>query len=77
MVQWKANFVQESPGSSGVPSPAHLVNFDYAKPSADPVSYDFAFYLLFHFHFVLFTHTHIQIETHASLCNDEWLSAWS
>ncbi|PVD28547.1 hypothetical protein C0Q70_11135 [Pomacea canaliculata] len=36
--QWTANFVQESPGSSGVPSPAHLVNFDYAKPSADPDS---------------------------------------
>ncbi|XP_076444707.1 ralBP1-associated Eps domain-containing protein 1-like isoform X2 [Babylonia areolata] len=36
--QWKASFVQESPGSSGVSSPAHLVNFDYAKPSADPDS---------------------------------------
>ncbi|XP_070191110.1 ralBP1-associated Eps domain-containing protein 1-like isoform X6 [Littorina saxatilis] len=36
--QWKASFIPESPGSSGVSSPAHLVNFDYAQPSADPVS---------------------------------------
>ncbi|XP_048240135.1 ralBP1-associated Eps domain-containing protein 1-like isoform X7 [Haliotis rufescens] len=38
--QWTASFVQESPGSSGVPSPALLpVNFEFAKPNAaDPDS---------------------------------------
>ncbi|XP_059175042.1 ralBP1-associated Eps domain-containing protein 1-like isoform X7 [Physella acuta] len=35
MAQWTA-FVRDSPDSNGVPSPAHLVNFEFAKPSADP-----------------------------------------
>ncbi|XP_005097964.1 ralBP1-associated Eps domain-containing protein 1 isoform X4 [Aplysia californica] len=35
VAQWTA-FVQESDSSSGVPSPAHLANFEFAKPSADP-----------------------------------------
>ncbi|KAH9491537.1 hypothetical protein Btru_030879 [Bulinus truncatus] len=33
--KWTA-FGQESPDSNGVPSPAHLVNFEFSKPSADP-----------------------------------------
>ncbi|XP_055888065.1 ralBP1-associated Eps domain-containing protein 1-like isoform X5 [Biomphalaria glabrata] len=35
VAQWTA-FGQESPDSNGVPSPAHLVNFEFSKPSADP-----------------------------------------
>ncbi|GFO15240.1 ralbp1-associated eps domain-containing protein 1, partial [Plakobranchus ocellatus] len=34
---WTA-FKPESPGSSGVSSPAHLANFEFATPSADPES---------------------------------------
>ncbi|XP_041352222.1 ralBP1-associated Eps domain-containing protein 1-like isoform X2 [Gigantopelta aegis] len=38
--QWTASFIQESPGSSGVPSPTiRPVNFEFAKPNAsDPDS---------------------------------------
>ncbi|KAK3776483.1 hypothetical protein RRG08_023833 [Elysia crispata] len=35
--QWTA-FKQESPDSSGVSSPAHLANFEFHTPSADPES---------------------------------------
>ena len=38
--QWKDSFVHGSPGSNGVPSPAHLVHFDSTKPVVDSVSSD-------------------------------------
>ncbi|CAL1542658.1 unnamed protein product [Lymnaea stagnalis] len=37
VAQWTA-FGRESPDSNGVPSPAHPVNFEFAKPSVDPES---------------------------------------
>lgn len=37
VAQWTA-FKQESPDSSGVSSPAHLANFEFSTPSADPES---------------------------------------